>query len=165
MECPSYATELSHLLKAEIHPSDILALEETDSFLSIHHAQAGRSAKEKGFAFKKTWRYKPLATWTNLCRELGEKLCEVPAVLFVGPYEFCGGVKVKAGRALNAAPSLLEFDRDTVTLQSFSMESGLFLDLFEENSEWFVELAVWGAWKVLAEELGPFPEGNHNEHC
>ena len=31
------------------------------------------------------------------------------------------------------------------------VQAELFLDLFEEESEWFVELVVWGQWKALAE--------------
>jgi len=44
---------------------------------------------------------------------------------------------------LKAAVALLEFDQNTVSLQSASTESGLFLDLFEQDSEWRIELVVW----------------------
>jgi len=145
-----YATELSHLLRAEVLTNDILDLEQTDRIFSAHRAQSVRTNKEAGFAIRKRWNYKPIDPWLCACRYLGKKLQGEASVLFVGPYEFCGAVKVDADRALGAAAPLLEFDRDTVGLQSATMESGLYLDLFEEDSERLVELVVWGQWKTLA---------------
>jgi hypothetical protein len=145
-----YATELSHVLKTEVRPVDILDLEETDRLFSHYCDQAHRSSKELGFAFRKVWKYDPTAPWLASCRCLEEKLRGEPAVLFAGPYEFCGGVKVDLDRALRAVASILEFDRDTVQLESPSSESGLFLDLFEEKSDRLIELAVWGDWKTAA---------------
>lgn len=148
---PYYATELAHVLKAGIRPGDILDLEQTDHLFAAHRDQSVRSNKEIGFAFKKKWKYEPTTEWLVLCRCLEERLRSETAVLFAGPYEYCGAVKVDASRALNAAIPLLEFDRNTVRLQSVSSESGLFLDLFEQDSEWFIELVVWGQWKRMAE--------------
>lgn len=164
VEYPYYATELSHLLEIEINQSDVLELEETDRLSSTHLAEAAQSNKEAGFAFKKTWKYKPLDLWSNFCRNLGKELFGEPAVLFVGPYEFCGGLKVNAETALSHAASLLEFDKDTVCLHSVTTDSGLYLDLYEEHSEWFVELVVWGQWKELALARGLFQEENDDEH-
>jgi hypothetical protein len=150
-EHPYYATELAHVLKVEVRPSDILDLEETDCLFAAHRDQSVKSSKEIDFAFKKMWKYEPTTVWLGLCRCLEEKLRGETAVLFAGPYEYCGAVKVAAARALNAAIPLLEFDRNTVRLQSASSESGLFLDLFEQESEWLIELVVWGQWKQMAE--------------
>jgi hypothetical protein len=150
MEHPYYATELSHVLKTEMRPVDVLSLEETDRLFFRHREQSVRSSKEPGFAFKKVWKYEPTDSWLTSCRCLEDKLRAEPAALFAGPYEFCGGVKVDVGRALKAVIPILEFDRDTVRLQSLSSESGLFLDLFEENSHWLLELAAWGQWKAAA---------------
>jgi hypothetical protein len=97
------------------------------------------------------WKHKPIAAWLDFCRCLEEKLVDEKAVLFAGPYEFCGGLNVSVDRALNAVIPLLEFDENTVRLQSTSSESGLFLDLFEQDSEWLIELVVWGHWKMMAE--------------
>ena len=150
-EYPYYATELSHLLKTRVHPADILDIEETDRFFLLHQAQAVRASKEPGFAFEKTWKYEPKDLWLNKCQSLAEELRGEPVVLFAGPYEFCGGVKTDADVVLNAAVAVLEFDRDTVRLQSASSESGLFLDIFEQESDRLIELVVWGQWKALAE--------------
>jgi hypothetical protein len=150
-EHPYYATELAHVLRTEVCPTDILDLEQTDRLFAAHRDQSVRSSKEVDFAFKKVWKYQPTAVWLGLCQCLEEKLRGEMAVLFAGPYEFCGGLKVGVDRALNAAIPLLEFDQDTIRLQSVSSDSGLFLDLFEQDSEWLIELVVWGQWKALAE--------------
>jgi len=150
-EHPYYATELSHALKTEVRPSDILGLEETDLLFTRHRDQSVRSGKEPGFSFRKRWKYEQKDAWLALCRCLEERLRGEPAVLFAGPYEFCGGLKLSADRALGATVPLLEFDQNTVRLQSPSSESGLFLDLFEQNSEWLIELVVWGQWKAIVE--------------
>jgi len=151
-EHPYYATELSHILKTEINPADILDLEQTDHVFSDHRAQSVRSSKETDFGLKKEWKYEPTGLWLRFCKCLGERLRGETAVLFAGPYEFCGGVKVGVDRALNAAIPILEFDQDSVRLQSVSSESGLFLDMFEQDSEWLIELVVWGQWKAMAEK-------------
>lgn len=151
MEHPYYATELAHVLRTEVRPTDILDLEETDRLFTRHRDQSVRSSKEKGFAFRKVWKYEPRDCWLGSCQCLQERLRGEPAVLFAGPYEFCGGLKLEADRALNAAELLLEFDLNTVRLQSPTSESGLFLDLFEQDSEWLIELVVWGQWKAMAD--------------
>lgn len=148
---PNYATELAHILKTEINPADILDLEHTDRVFSAHHAQSVRSNEETDFGFKRVWRYEATGVWLSFCQCLEDRLRGETGVLFAGPYAFCGGVKVGADRALSAAIPILEFDQDTVRLQSLSSESGLFLDMFEENSEWLIELVVWGHWKAMAE--------------
>src|SRR5579859_7149417 len=131
-----YATELSHLLKTAIGSSDVIDLEETDRLFSIQRDQSTRSYKETDFAFKKTWTYKPTEPWVESCRRFGEKLRGESVVLFVGPYEFCGAIRTRADTTLNEIPSLLEFDKDTVLLQSAASNSGLLFDLYEERSEW-----------------------------
>lgn len=151
-EHPYYATELSHLLKVDISPSDILTLEETDRAFSIHRSHSLRSSKDMSFAFRKKWKRDPVSHWLRACLCLAEKLHDDSAILFAGPYDLCGAVKIRAERALTEALPLLEFDLNTVRLESPSSEAGLFLDLFEEDMEWFIELAVWGYWKSLAED-------------
>ncbi len=157
-----YATELSHLLKTAVGPSDVLGLEETDRLFSAHRAQSARSYNEADFAFKKTWNYKPTDSWLESCRRLGQKLRGEPAVLFVGPFEFCGAVKVTADAALSRIASLLEFDRDTVSLQSALTDSGLLLDLYERDPESLVELVVWGQWRELAAKRELFPKEDNS---
>jgi len=151
-EHPYYVTELSHVLRTELHTKDILDLEETDHLFSRHRDQSIKISKELGFAFKKVWKYEPTDLWLASFHQLGERLRAEQAVLFAGPYEFCGGVKLSVERALNRIIPILEFDRDTVRLQSLSSESGLLLDLFEEESERLVELVAWGLWKAVAAE-------------
>jgi hypothetical protein len=146
-----YVAELSHLLGTPIEPNDILDLEETDRLLSIHREHAIRGNKELNFVFRRKWNFLPTRRWSGACSRVASVLIGQPAVLFVGPYEFCGAVKVDADRALSEVAALLDFDKNTVSLQSFAPESGLYLDLFEEHSQWFVELVIWGQWKALAE--------------
>lgn len=152
-----YTTELSHRLKAVIGPDDVLDLEETDRIFSTYREQSRRSSKEIGFAFRKVWAYKPAIPWVELCRRIGERLRGQVAILFVGPYEYCGAVRVNADIVLNEVASLLEFDCDTVSLQSASGDSGLLVDLYEEDSAWMVELVAWEKWKTLAEEQVSVP--------
>jgi hypothetical protein len=139
------------MLKTKIEANEILSLEETDRVFADHRHQSMRSNKEPGFAFKRTSAYEPTLVWLAVCRCLAEKLRDEPAVLLVGPYEFCGGLSVSVDLALSAVVPLLEFDQNTVRLQSRSSESGLFLDMFEENSKLLVDLVVWGKWKIAAE--------------
>jgi hypothetical protein len=146
-----YATELAHMLKIAVSSSDLLDLEETDRLFAVHRDQSVRSANDVGFAFKKEWKYDLKPAWLSVCECLGDKLVGELAVLFAGPYEFCGGLRVNPGWALKAVIPLLEFDQNTIRLQSASSESGLFIDLFEQDSEWMVELVVWGRWKQIAE--------------
>jgi hypothetical protein len=155
-----YATELSHLLKAAVGPCDILDLEETDRLSSKQRTELAKSYKEIAYAFKEAWEYKAMASWTESCRRLGQKLRGESAVLFVGPYEFCGAIRTKADAVLNEIFSLLEFDKDSVSLQSAASDSGLLVDLYEEHSERLVELVVWGRWKALAGERKASKEDN-----
>lgn len=156
-----YPTELSHRLKSRISPVDVLDLEETDRIASIYYAQSKRAYEEQGFAYACIWRYEPIAPWVESCRRLGEKFHEQPAVLFVGPYEYCGAVRVAAQSVLNEVASLLEFDQNAVALHSASADSGLLLDLYVEGSERLVELVVWGEWERFAARQVRGPrEGN-----
>lgn len=150
-EHPYYATELAHILKTEIRAADILDLEETDRLFSTYLAQFARVNVEPGFGFKKVWKYNPVFAWSNICHCMQEKLRDQPAILFAGPYEFCGGLKITADRILESIVPLLEFDQDSVRIQSSSSTSGILVDLFDQDSEWFIELAVWGEWSSLAQ--------------
>ena len=101
VEHPYYSIELSHILKIDIHPTDILDLQQTDLLFDLHQAQSVRGNEEKDFGFKKVWRYEPKTTWVCLCDCLKEKLLNEAAVLFAGPFEFCGGLKIHADCVLS----------------------------------------------------------------
>jgi len=146
-----YVTELSHILRTQVNPTDILDLQQTDAIFAIHKSESLKSNSETGFAFKKLWHREPVSMWLNFCHCLGDQLTNESAVLFAGPYHFCGGVKINPTFALKAVVALLEFDRNTLRLQSLSSTSGLYLDLFEQESTWLIEMVVWGLWKFSAE--------------
>jgi|HubBroStandDraft_2_1064218.scaffolds.fasta_scaffold571670_1 hypothetical protein len=74
-------------------------------------------------------------------------------VLFVGPYEYRGAIRVEPERALQVAQTLLDFDRDTLYLGALDGCSGLYVDRYEDQSEWLIELAIWGEWVEL---IAPF---------
>jgi hypothetical protein len=148
---PYYATELSHVLKMGVRPIEILDLEQTDRLFSVHRAQSMQRSTEPDLAARKVWNYEPVTVWLSTCKCVEERLRGEQAVLFAGPFEFCGAVKLSVDQALTAALSLLEFDQNSIRLQAVSSESGLFLDVFEEASEWRTELVVWGQWKRLSE--------------
>jgi hypothetical protein len=151
MEHPYYATELARVLRTEVGPNDVLDLEQTDRLFGVHLDQSLRSNTDAGFAFRKIWKHEPTAPWLRMCQCLEQRLYGEAAVWFAGPYEFCGAINVSADRFLHAAVSILEFDRDTVRLQSVSSDSGLYLDLFEQDSDWLIELVVWGRWRQAAQ--------------
>jgi hypothetical protein len=148
---PHYRSELSHLLVIELQPTDIVTLEETDRLFAAYQASAVRASEDEEFAIRGRWRLDNQC-WIATCKEIGQELSEEDAVLFIGPYEYCGAVKVSAGAVFANPQRLLEFDKDTIRLQSSKTKSGLFLDLFEEDSVWFIELVAWGEWKISVEK-------------
>ena len=99
--------------------------------------------------FQKTWAYVPTGVWSGECARIGAALHGIHGVLFVGAYKYCGAIKVDSERALQVAKPLLDFDGDTLSLGALDGSSGLYLDKFEEHSQLFVELAVWGEWSNL----------------
>ena len=56
---------------------------------------------------------------------------------------------MKAHLNIGKIGTLLDFDGDTLNLGALDGCSGLYLDKFEEHSDWFVELVVWGEWAKL----------------
>ena len=145
-EHPYYLTELSHSLKNPIGEADLLDLDTTDRFFSQHAELSKQEAPNP--VLKKVWPQHPNSNWIRVCFCLAEQLGVEEVVLFVGPYAACGAVRTKAEYPLVNAASVLEFDRDTVGMQSLSSQSGLYLDLYEENSAWWIELKVWGEWSL-----------------
>jgi hypothetical protein len=140
---------LAGLLKLEIADSDRLDLEATDHLFAAHTKRCQESKQQPQLYFQKTWTYEPAGAWSNECARAGDALRGVTGAIFVGPYEYCGAIRVAPERALQVAPSLLNFDGDTLNLAALDGYSGLYLDKFEEHSEWFVELVVWGEWANL----------------
>ena len=92
----------------------------------------------------------PPRTWQTCCKRIGDSLGDEKAILFVGPFTYCGAIRVEVNRALANLEPLLSFDGDTVSLQSANSDAGLYLDKFEEDSVWQVELVAWGAWQTEA---------------
>jgi hypothetical protein len=145
----TYVEELSGLLKVEIADTDRLDLEATDRLFAAHTKWCQESTHQPQHCFQKTWTYEPTSLWSGECARTGGALRGLTGVLFVGPYEYCGAIRVAPERALKVAPSLLDFDGNTLNLAALDGRSGLYLDKFEEHSEWFVELVVWGEWAML----------------
>ena len=142
-----YLSELSHILKQSVTDGELFDLETTDKLFS----QYKKSSLEPKTALQKTWPLHPNSVWARVCSCLAQKLRNEPAVLFVGPYNLCGAVRTRAEHPLLNAIALLEFDKDTLSMQSLSSDGGLYLDLYEENSSERVEMKVWGTWRSLAE--------------
>jgi hypothetical protein len=149
-EHPYYLTELSHALKQTMGEQDLLGLEITDSLSSQFDKGARRDDPES--TLKNTWPSEPRSRWIRVCFCLAKKIGSEEVALFAGPYSACGAVRTKAEHPLVNAISVLTFDRDTLRLQSLSSDSGLYLDLHEENTAWWIELKVWGDWCSSAKE-------------
>jgi hypothetical protein len=145
---PYYLTELSHILKHSITKDDLFDLETTDKLFS----QSNDACKDSQLALQKTWPQHPNLAWTRICFCLAEQLGPEPVVLFAGPYNLCGAVRTKAEYPLVNAPAVLEFDKDTLSMQSLNSNGGLYLDLYEEDFVWWIELKVWGDWHARAEK-------------
>lgn len=147
-EHPYYVTELSHILKHPVNDIDLLDLDTTDRLFSQYTDRSREETPES--SLKKIWPHHPSSNWIRVCFCLSEQLGSEEVVLFAGPYTTCGAVKTKAEYPLANAASVLTFDRDTVRIQSLNSESGLYLDLYEENAAWWIELKVWGEWRMGA---------------
>lgn len=146
-EHPYYLTELSHILKQPITQEDLLDLAATDELFSLFDNTC-RSDPES--ILKNTWPHDPGSRWIRVCFCLAERLGTEQVALFAGPYSVCGAVKTQAEYPLVNAASVLAFDRDTLRMQSLSSDSGLYLDLYEENSTEWIELKIWGGWCAQA---------------
>jgi hypothetical protein len=149
-EHPYYLRELSHVLNHPIDEVDVLDLDTTDRLFSQYTDCSRQEAQ--GSSLKKIWPYDPNSSWIRVCFCLAEQLGFEEVVLFAGPYNSCGAVRTKAEFPLVNAASVLAFDRDTVRLQSLRSDSGLYLDLYEEESSWWIELKVWGEWHLRAND-------------
>ena len=160
-EHPYYLTELSHALKQPIGEEDLLDLETTDELISRFNNDTCPSGLDS--SVKTTWPYNPSSRWIRTCFCLAEKLGAEQVALFAGPYSACGAVRTKAEYPLVNALSVLAFDRDTVRMQSLNSNSGLYLDLYEENSARWIELKVWGNWYSRAKECLAHDSDPHRE--
>ena len=143
-EHPYYLTELSHVLKYPIPHEDVLNLETTDKLFS--RFDNGTSCNDPKSSLKNKWPFDPTSRWIRICFCLAEQLGSEQVALFAGPYTTCGAVQTKAEYPLTNAFAVLEFDRDTVRMQSLNSDSGLYLDWYEENAARWIELKVWGNW-------------------
>jgi hypothetical protein len=148
-EFRTYIGELAGVLEAKIADSDRLDLQTTDQLFAAHVNGRQESTQQPQRYFQKTWTYMPIRVWSGECARIGAALRGIHGILFVGPYKYCGAIKVDSERALQVAQSLLDFDGDTLSLGTLEGSSGLYLDKFEEHSEWFVEFVVWGEWSNL----------------
>jgi hypothetical protein len=147
-EHPYYLTEISHVLKHPIGEVDLLDLDKTDQLFSEYTDHSRKATPDS--SLKKIWPHHPSLNWIRVCFCLAEQLGSEEVILFAGPYTVCGAVRTKAEYPLVNAASVLAFDRDTVMMQSLNSDSGFYLDLYEENSAWWIELKIWGEWRLRA---------------
>lgn len=145
----TYVEELASLLNMEISDPDRLDLEATDQLFAAHTKGCQESMHQPQRCFQKSWPYEPTEVWSSECVRIGGALRGVAGVLFVGPYDYCGAIRVVPEQALKVARLLLDFDGDALSLGALDGCAGLYLDKFEEHSNWFVELVVWGDWARL----------------
>lgn len=145
----TYFVALEHLLGSEIPEPHKLDLQTTDRLFAAYKQLLQESADRPQRRFQKTWAYEPSALWFSECVRIGATLQGLGGVLFVGPYEYCGAINAAPERVLRAARPLLDFDGDSIGVVALDGASGLYLDKFEENSEWLVELIVCGDWAGL----------------
>jgi hypothetical protein len=131
------------MLGGPIPSKDRLDLSATD-----HLFASFKAAVKATPIMKRSWPYVPDPAWADCCKRIAESLSGERAVLFVGPFQYCGAVRVDLSRALTTAEALLTFDGDTVSLQSEESDAGLYLDRFEEGEQWRVEVAAWGRWVI-----------------
>ena len=144
----SYFEDLERLLAIKIAGRDRLDLETTDHLFEAYTNGLQKSKDQPQYCFRMTWTHEPIRAWMVECERIGGALAGKGAVLFVGPYEFCGAIRVASDAAIRAAASLLNFDGDTLRVGTFNASSGLYVDKYEEHSEWFIELVVWGDWAI-----------------
>lgn len=149
VEFKTYSEELEKLLKVKIEDQDRIGLETTDRLFAAHTKELQQNLHQPQNCFQKTWTYEPTRAWSDECDRLGGALHDLEGVLFVGPFQYCGAVRVPLDRALQVAALLLTFDGDTLNLGTVDAASGLYVDKYEQQSEWFVEFIVWGEWAKL----------------
>jgi hypothetical protein len=147
-EHQDYRSELSQVLKYPIDAHDLLDLKATDDLYSQFDANARR--KDAMRSLKCTWPTIPNSAWIRVCLCLAQELKSEPVALFAGPYKECGAIRIAAEHPLTYAPSVLEFDGDTLRMHSLASDGGLYLDLYEEKGSTLIELSIWGAWCLSA---------------
>ena len=143
---------LAEILGKPIPPEVRFDLAETDRMIAKLRESVAKAQTEYLPMLKRTWPYHPLTPWQVCCKCIGDSLGDEDAILFAGPFTYCGAIRVEVNRALANLEALLSFDGDTVSLQSANSDAGLYLDKFEEDSMWQVELVAWGAWVTKADE-------------
>ena len=137
------------MLDTRIAIQDRLDLELTDELLAANRRGLQEHRHQPQRYFQKTWSYDPANVWSGACERIGDALRSQEGILFIGPYECCGAIKVVPQRTLRVTASLLNFDGDTIAVGTIDASSGLYVDKFEEQSKWFVELVAWGEWASL----------------
>lgn len=150
-EHPYYLSEISHVLKHPITEVDLRDLEITDQLFS-------RFSDGSGSSLKSRWPFDPVSQWIRICFCLAEQLGSEEVALFAGPYSRCGAVRTKAEYPLTNALAVIEFDRDTVRLQSLDSDAGLYVNWYEEGGTRWLEVRVWGDWCASAEKCLASPE-------
>lgn len=151
-EFKTYFEDLERLLAARITDRDRLDLETTDQLFAGYTKGFQESRDQSQHYFQKTWTYEPTGVWTGECDRVCDALAGHVGILFAGPYQYCGAIRVAPQRAVRAAASLLDFDLNTLRVGTFDARSGLYVDKYEEHSNWFIEFVVWGEW---ANQLAP----------
>lgn len=145
-EHPYYLTELSHILKHPVTEDDLFDLETTDKLF----ARSTDVCKDSQSILQKTWPRQPISGWMRVCFCLAEQLGSEPVALFAGPYKLWGAIRTAAENPLVNAAAVLEFDKDTLSIQSLNTDGGLYLDLYKDKLSWSIELKVWGEWCLRA---------------
>lgn len=151
-EFKTYFDDLELLLNLRIAGRNRIDLETTDQLLIAYSRGLEESRNQPQQHFQKTWPYEPTGPWTSECERIAKALHSEEAVLFIGPYEYCGAVRVALESVLKAVLPLLEFDANSVRMGSSDARCGFYLDKYEEQSKWFVEFVIWGEW---AHKLAP----------
>jgi hypothetical protein len=147
-EHPNYLSELSSVLKHPITEENLLDLETTDQLFGRFNE--GTAWNDPQSSLKCRWSFNPTSRWIRICFCLAKQLGSEEVALFAGPYSRCGAVRTKAECPLTNAPAVIEFDRDTVRLQSLTSNAGLYVDWYEESGDRWIELKVWGDWSAYA---------------
>jgi hypothetical protein len=104
VEFKTYKDDLEKILGVDISAQDLLDLESTDQlFAQWRIARENQSTSSK-LTFSKTWQYEPSRVWLSECLRVTGSLERATAVLFVGPYKYCGAVIVKTEQVLRSLP-------------------------------------------------------------
>src|SRR5579863_4776291 len=93
-EYKTYFADLTLLLKTDLADSDKLDLVETDRLFAAHVKLYQESKRHPQCYFQKTRTYEPAIAWSRVSAEAGRALHGSEGILFIGPFEYCGAIKV-----------------------------------------------------------------------